>query len=89
MFKAGHFKQVVPLYEEYLEYFPDEAAEIRLRLAGIMIEKEQRPTAGLRMLKTIPQNTLSESHDEYRIHLIEEATQMINEGIIEFEGGNR
>jgi signal transduction histidine kinase len=89
MFKARMWDDVVPLYELYIEQFPDDAIEVRLRLAGIMVEKQERPMAGLRVLQGIPPKSMSEKQEQYRLQVELRANELIDDGVIEFEGRSR
>lgn len=86
LFKEQQWDDVTLLFEEYVERFPEIADGVRLRLSGILVEKQQRPMAALRLLQEIPPKSLNEKQENYRSEVERRANELIDEGVIELEG---
>jgi membrane associated rhomboid family serine protease len=76
----------VPLMRDFCRFFPDKADRVRLKLAQILIRDRQRPTHALRVLAEIPDGALPPDLEPVRQQLIQQATRMQEEGILELEG---
>lgn len=60
LFKGKHWDEVLPLMDEFIETYPDQAAPIRMRLANYHLTVAEDPRAALKALKPINQETLSD-----------------------------
>lgn len=76
----------VPMLEDYLKRFHRRAIQVRLRLAKILVEQQQRPTYATRILQEVPREGLEEQETRLRTKLEEKARQMIADGVLELEG---
>ena len=76
----------VPLLEDYLRRFKSRVVPVRLRLAKILIEQQQRPTYASRVLGELPRKGLGEKEEKLRTSLTQKAQKMIDEGVLELEG---
>lgn len=76
----------IPFLEEYLQHFEEQQVNLRLRLARILIEQQQRPNYALRVLADIPAAPLPDAPEKLRVRLREQAQQLIDEGVLELEG---
>lgn len=88
LYRQKLFEQAGPVYDEYITRFPELADHIRIKLAAILIEKQQRPRAALRTLAPIAPGALSESLEKTRIKIERKANQLIEEGVLELEGNS-
>lgn len=86
LFKEQQWEDVSLLFQEYVDRFPEIADEVRLRLSGIFVEKQQRPMAALRLLQEIPPKSLTDKQEKYRSQVERRANQLIDDGVIELEG---
>jgi hypothetical protein len=76
----------VPILEDYLKRFEKRAVQVRLRLAQVLIEQQQRPTYASRIMEELPREGLAEKELKLRKKLEEKAQQMIDAGVLELEG---
>ena len=76
----------VPLLENYLTRYHRRAVPVRLKLAKILIEQQQRPTYASRVLQELPPTGLGEKEEKLRTSLTQKAHTMIDDGVLELEG---
>lgn len=85
--KDRDWGKCVPLMQEYLAQHEEHAVEIRLRLATILIDEQQRPAFGQRVLAALPPpGTLTEQYEKHRERLLARARELEEDGVIELEG---
>lgn len=77
----------VRFLSEYLERHPVGSDRVRLTLAALMIQIQQRPTAALRVLEPVEVGDLNEADRKKYRTLSEKANAMIEDGVIEFGEG--
>jgi membrane associated rhomboid family serine protease len=63
----------------------ENSEKVRLKLASILIRELQRPTEALRHLQQIPDERLDANLQRIRRQLLQEAKQMIEDGVLELE----
>jgi membrane associated rhomboid family serine protease len=80
------WQEAVPLLEDYLQRFQKRAVPVRLRLAQILIEQQQRPSYGARVLEPIPSEGIGDKESKMRNALESRAQKMIDDGVLELEG---
>ena len=80
------WQAAVPLLENYLQRFNSRIVPVRLKLAKILIEQQQRPTYASRILAELPNAGLGEKEEKLRTMLTEKAQKMIDDGVLELEG---
>ncbi len=85
LYRDNMWEEVIPFLERYLKEYSEKDIPIRLRLAKIFIERQQRPAQGLKLLKPLPAN-LGEKLNATRDRLKAKAQQMIDDGVIELDG---
>jgi len=83
--EARLWNEAGPLLERYVEQNPDDD-RLRLKLAAILVEIEERPSQALRVLKQLPQHGLDERVSRRRGRIEKRAQQMIDDGVLELEG---
>lgn len=76
----------VPLLENYLQRYSSRVVPVRIKLAKILIEQQQRPTYASRILAELPREGLGEKEEKLRRSLTEKAQKMIDDGVLELEG---
>jgi hypothetical protein len=76
----------VPMLENYLQRFSRRVIQVRLKLAKILIEQQQRPSYGSRILSELPATGLNEKEEKLRVTLVAKAQKMIDDGVLELEG---
>lgn len=75
-----------PYITECIERFPSRATPMKLLLAKVLIEHEQRPASGLEVLESIPESALlSESQLRVREKLATEAIRLRDAGVLEVD----
>lgn len=75
----------IPFLEQYLANYTAREIPIRLRLAQVLIDQQQRPAYGLRVLEKLPEN-LGLKFAPLRDKLTAKARQLIDDGVLELEG---
>lgn len=86
LYKAAIWDEATEVYRQYVDRFPELASEVRVRLAAILVEKQQRPMAALKTLQPIGPRELPDDLEKYRIKIEKRANQLLDEGVIELEG---
>ena len=76
----------VPLLEEYLTRFQRRVVPVRLRLAQILIEHQQRPSYAARVLKELPSTGMGVNEMKLRSALEAKAQKLLDDGVLELEG---
>jgi len=80
------WSDAVPLLEDYLKRFQKRQIPVRLRLAQILVEQQQRPTYASRILADLPQSGLGPKEEKLRTSLEQKARKLIDDGVLELEG---
>ena len=83
--EARLWNEAGPLLERFVEQYSDDDL-LRLKLAAMLVEIEQRPRHALRVLHQLPQRGLDERLSRQRGRLETRARQMIDDGVLELEG---
>ncbi len=76
----------VPFLEEYLKRYQKRVVPVRLRLAQILIEQQQRPSYAARIMAELPREGLGEKEEKLRTTLEAKAQKLIDDGVLELEG---
>jgi membrane associated rhomboid family serine protease len=76
----------VQFMERYLKQYETKAVPVRLRLAQVLIEHEQRPSHALKILKPLAGVDLGPKLAVTYTKLVDLATQKVEEGLIELDG---
>jgi membrane associated rhomboid family serine protease len=75
--EKNQWRESIPAMTEYIRRpNPPQAAVVRLRLARVLLEQEERPAQALRVLAKIPQGALNESQQGLRRKLEEKAARL-------------
>lgn len=89
LIKAMHARKAeadsVRLMRDHCRYYPADSGKLRLKLAQVLIQARQRPTAALRVLAEIPANSLPPELEAARQKLARQAARMQDEGVLELE----
>lgn len=80
------FVESIPFLEDYLARFFTDEVHLRLRLARILVEIQQRPNYALRVLAPIPETPLPEALERLRTRIKKLAQEQIDDGVLELEG---
>jgi membrane associated rhomboid family serine protease len=86
LYDAQLWPESVDAISEYTERFPRGADLWRLMLAEIVLKRQQRPSAAVRVLTHIEPATLSPQHRRQFEQLRDTAERLIDSGVIELEG---
>jgi membrane associated rhomboid family serine protease len=78
--------EAVPFLEAYLRNYQKRAVQVRLKLAQILVEEQQRPTYASRVLAELPAEPLPPQFEKVRAALLQKAQKMIDDGVLELEG---
>jgi membrane associated rhomboid family serine protease len=81
------WEDAAAVMRDHVRFAFEPSARIRLKLAQVLIEKLARPMQALKVLEEIPEGTLSESLEEIRQRLVQQATEIHEdeEGPMEFQ----
>jgi hypothetical protein len=77
--------EAVSLWEDYVEHHPQSAEHIRVRAAGVILDRQQRPHAALRMLDPITNARLHPDLEKQRKRIVAAAQKLIDNGVIELD----
>ena len=83
--EARMWSEAGPLLEQFVEENPDDH-RLRLKLAAILVEIEERPSQAMRVLKQLPRHGLDERLSRRRGRIETLAQKMIDDGVLELEG---
>ena len=83
LYDAEHWPEALSLFREYIDRWPDDCEAIRLLAADILIVKQQRPIAGLKLLDPPPHVASSRSFQSQSDTLRLKAKQLVDDGVIE------
>ena len=86
MYTKQQLNLAVPLLEDYIKRFPEDADVHRLRLALAVVQTQKRPRYGLQILRQIKPEYLSDDNRSIYEQTIALARQLIEEGTIELPG---
>jgi membrane associated rhomboid family serine protease len=82
---AEQWAQSVPPMRLFCRLYPDRAANLRLRLASVLLRKRERPAEARRHLEGIDPSRLTDPLRALRTSLLAEADAMIADGVLELE----
>ncbi len=71
---------VMQQYEKEVE-FP--SSRVRLKLAQLLVQKQERPARALKVLGQIPEGSLPDPLESLRRQIAEQARQMLEDGVLE------
>src|SRR5262249_34882462 len=75
-----------PFLENYLQRFHKRSIQVRLRLAKVLVEQQQRPTYASKIMAELPRQGLGDKEEKLRTALEQKAQEMIAAGVLELEG---
>ncbi|MGC8641120.1 MAG: rhomboid family intramembrane serine protease, partial [Isosphaeraceae bacterium] len=76
----------IRLMRDHCEHYPRESSRMSLKLAQVLLRDCQRPAAARKVLQNIPAGLLAGDLEKARRKLLNQAVQMIEEGVLEVEG---
>ena len=72
-----------------MQHYEDEveapSSRVRLKLAQLLVQKQERPARALKVLGQIPAGSLPELLEAIRRQIGEQARQMLEDGVLELE----
>jgi membrane associated rhomboid family serine protease len=83
---SEHWSPSISPMVEYLRRFPEKAQRVRLRLAQVLVQHEHRPAQALRVLAKLPEHGLPPHLEHARQKLVDQASRLRDEGIMEMAG---
>ena len=86
MLDTSQWSVAVPLLEEYIDRFPERSDPLRLKAAELMLLKQHRPRAALRMIDSVDRERLSAAGQQRCVALEGRAHEVIDSGVIELSG---
>jgi membrane associated rhomboid family serine protease len=75
----------VPLIESYLENYDHYKTTFTLMLARIHILMQDRPRRGIKVLKTLDWQSLTDKQKEFLRRIVQRANKMIEDGVLEID----
>ena len=85
LYKASAWREVVPLLEDFVERYPDDANQSRIRLAFVLLDIQKRPRAALKTVSGIDRKKLTRKEFSLLKSLSKSARALIEEGVIELK----
>lgn len=79
------YVETIPLMNEYIDLFPNEAGPMQLKLAQIYLVHAERPHKALHIAQAIPDDRLFQEQLAMRKKLINAAKRKIEDGAIDLE----
>lgn len=76
----------IPLMREYVNWNPEKATRVRVRMAQVLLRELKRPAAALRVLEELPPGPLQPDLESMRRKLYDQAWAQVDEGVLELEG---
>ncbi len=83
LYRAGAYAKAAPLIEKYLREFDKSAPAMRMKLAGIKLQVENRPKAALRLLEPLAAADLTPKLESAREKIVRRAQELLAAGTIE------
>ncbi len=76
----------IVLLEEYVERFPEQSEKVRIEAARLLLQKQQRPRAALRLIDPVDRSRLSKRSEQLCAAIERSAHESIDSGVIELSG---
>jgi len=88
LYKARVWSDAVPFMQEYISRYParDQSYRMRVQLAAVAIEIQERPKYAIKILDEIPAEALSADLTKHVTKMRAVAEQMIEAGVMELDG---
>lgn len=83
MHKAELWSESMPVMVDYLKRHSERAAQVRLQLAKLLIERENRPSQAMKVIAKIDPAQLDEKLQKYAAQLKRKADALVEEGEVE------
>jgi hypothetical protein len=78
-----HWDDAIVLMQSYAEEVEAPSPRVRLKLAQLLVQKQDRPARALKVLDQIPADSLPEPLDALRRQLARDAEQRLADGVLE------
>jgi hypothetical protein len=75
----------IAVMNEYVEEVEDPSPRIRLKLAQLLLQKQERPARALRVLSSLADSSLPAPLESIRRQLVQLAEKMREEGVLELD----
>lgn len=86
LYKTKSWSEATSLMEEFIARFPAQADSMRIKLAAVYVEVNQRPQAALKLLDAIELSDFPKSVRRHVTQIRQQAQRQIDEGTLELEG---
>ena len=86
MFKLKLWDDTTPLLEEFIERFPSRADAMRIKLAAICCEVQNRPLAAIKLLDQVKLDDLPDSIRGHIAQIRQKAERLLDEETFELGG---
>src|SRR5271166_3977441 len=83
LIKGQWWDDAVALLQSYVEEVEDPSARVRLKLGQLLVQKQERPARALKVLAQISEGSLPLPLGALRRQLIEQAEQLLADGVLE------
>ena len=83
LFDAEHWPEALKLFREYIDRWPDDSDAIRLLAAELLIHKQQRPQAGLKLLEPVLATHQQNPLRSQAMALLNDGRRMVDDGVLE------
>lgn len=82
---AECWNEAVQLWQAYIERRPKASDHIRIQAADVVLNRQHRPTAAMRLLEPLAETKLRKELEQQRRQITAAAKQLIDSGVIEFD----
>ena len=83
--KGDFVPEAISVWEEYIELHPANADPIRIAAADLMLRRQRRPHAALRLIESINDGSLHPKLERRRQSVLQDARTLIDSGMIEID----
>lgn len=75
----------ISVMQHYQKEVEAPSSRVRLKLAQLLVQKQERPARALKVLGAVPPGSLPEPLEALRDQIARQAQQMLDEGVLELE----
>jgi hypothetical protein len=79
------WESAIGVMKDYEKEVEAPSSRVRLKLAQLLVQKQERPAGALKVLAKIPSGSLPPPLEAIREQVASQAQQMLDEGVVELE----
>jgi hypothetical protein len=85
LLEQNAWEGAIAVMQHYEKEVEAPSSRIRLRLAQLLVQKQERPARALKVLAQIPLGSLPAQLESIREQVAKDAQEMLDEGVVELE----